>query len=239
MIPKKIHFCWFGWNEKPKLARKCIASWKKNCPDYEIIEWNEDHFDVNQHPYLKWCYQNKKWAFLSDFARLLILRQHGGIYLDTDVEIVRSLDDLLEYEAFFGFETNDYINTGEGFGCVPHHPAIEAMIRPYQALIPDGTGNYPVMTCPKLNTEALLPYGLLLNGKRQTVCGAEILPADYLNPYDDPTGTLHKTENTYSIHWYGKSWMDSKTVLKSRLMKPLHYVFGTDFILFRMLRRKG
>lgn len=238
MIPKVINYCWFGHAEKSKLVHKCIASWRKFCPDYDIIEWNEDNFDVTQHPYLQWCYQNRKWAFLSDFARLLILAEHGGIYLDTDVEVVKSLDGLLGYEAFLGFENNENINTGQGFGCIPNHPAVHKMADVYKHLKPDATGNYQITACPQLNTQALLPFGLILNGQRQTMLGAEILPADYLNPYDDPTGTLHKTENTYSIHWYGKSWMDSKTILKSKIMKPLHRLFGTDFFLFRILRKK-
>ena len=96
MIPKKIHYCWFGRNEKPKAVQKCIASWKKYCPDYEIIEWNEDNFDVQQNPYIKYCYDNKKWAFLSDLVRLLVVCEHGGIYFDTDVELVRNPDFLLD-----------------------------------------------------------------------------------------------------------------------------------------------
>ena len=116
MIPKKIHYCWFGRGEKPKLAKKCLKSWSKYCPDYEIVEWNEDNFDVEQYPYAKFCLQNKKWAFLSDFARLVIVHEHGGIYFDTDVELVRSPDSLLSYEAFYGFENDQNVATGLGFG---------------------------------------------------------------------------------------------------------------------------
>lgn len=238
MIPRIIHYCWFGRNEKPKLAKKCIASWRRYCPDYEIIEWNEDNFDISRHPYLRWCYEQQKWTFLSDFARLVILAEHGGIYLDTDVEVIRSLDDLLGFDAFYGFETDQFINTGQGFGCTANHPTVEAMKKVYEDFKLDENGDYPVAACPQYNTQALLPYGLILNGQRQTVLGAEILPADYLNPYDDPTGRLIKTENTYSIHWYGKSWMSKKTILKSRMMKPLHRILGTDFVLFRIMRKK-
>ena len=111
MIPKKIHYGGFGGNEKSKLAKKCINSWKKYCPDYEIIEWNESNFDVTQNDYLRFCYENKKWAFLSDLARLMIIYSEGGIYFDTDVEMIKSIDFLLEYEAFFGFENRKNIAT--------------------------------------------------------------------------------------------------------------------------------
>lgn len=236
IIPRTIHYCWFGRGEKPKLTEKCIASWEKVCQGYEIREWNEDNFDMNRHPYLKWCYENQKWAFFSDLARLMIVYEHGGIYLDTDVEMVRPFDSLLKYEAFFGFESNESIATGLGFGSVPGHPILKEMIGVYDKLVPDEKGNYPTINCPRLNTQALLPYGLQLNGQRQNVMNAEILPADYLNPYDDPTGRLRITENTLSIHWYGKSWMNKKTILRSRIMKPLHRIFGTDFVLFRKMR---
>ena len=113
MIPKKIHYCWFGRGEKPKLAKKCIESWKKYCPDYEIVEWNEDNFDINQNEYTKYCYNNKKFAFLSDYARLMVVYKEGGIYFDTDVEVVRSFDDLLNNKAFVGFETDEYVKAAE------------------------------------------------------------------------------------------------------------------------------
>ena len=112
MIPKVIHYCWFGHGEKPELARKCIASWKKFCPDYEIIEWNEGNFDVKQNGYTQMCYEEKKYAFLSDYVRLLVVAEYGGIYFDTDVELLKSLDQLLDHEAFFGFETPEYMEPG-------------------------------------------------------------------------------------------------------------------------------
>lgn len=235
MIPKKIHYCWFGGNEKPKAVEKCIASWRKYCPDYEIIEWNEENFDVQQNPYIKYCYDNKKWAFLSDLARLLVVCEHGGIYFDTDVELVRNLDFLLEYGAFYGFETAEYVNTGEGFGAKAHHPTIESMIKQYNELKSDDNGSFPTVTCPILNTKALLSFGLKQNGDKQILGDALILPIEYMNPYDDPKGVLNKTENTVSIHWYSKSWMSKKTILRSKLMKPFHRVFGND--CFRWLKK--
>lgn len=236
MIPKIIHYCWFGRGEKPRLAQKCIASWKKHCPDYEIVEWNEDNFDLDYNGYTRYCYDNKKWAFLSDFVRLVVIAEHGGLYFDTDVELLRSPDEFLQYGAFYGFENNDYVNTGEGFGAEAGHPTVAAMKLQYEEIKPCSNGTYPLRACPALNTQALLPFGLVRNDSRQNVAGAEILPTDYLNPYDDPTGRLNKTNNTISIHWYSKSWMSKRTILRSWITKPLHRIFGTD--CFAWLKRK-
>lgn len=237
MIPKVIHYCWFGGSEKPKSVLRCIASWKRFCPNYEIIEWNENNFDVFQNDYLKYCYDNKKWAFLSDLARLIIIYEHGGLYFDTDVELVKSPDPLLDYDAFYGFETKMYINTGLGFGAVSYHRTVKSMIELYKTAIPEKDGSYSLITCPQLNTRALLPYGLQTTGERQIVEGAVILPVEYLNPYDDPKGILKRTENTISIHWYSKSWMDRKTIIRSRMTQPFHRLFGED--CFHWLKKKS
>lgn len=228
MIPKTIHYCWFGRGEKPKLAQKCIASWKKYCPDYEIIEWNEDNFDLDQNAYTRYCYDNKKWAFLSDFARLAVVSERGGFYFDTDVEMIKRPDELLLYEAFFSFENDSYVNTGQGFGAIPHHLAVETMLQQYLKLTPNTDGHFQLIGCPKLNTAALLPLGLQLNGQRQNIVGAEILPAEYMNPYNDATGELNLTSNTISIHWYSKTWLSKKVVLRSKIMRPVHRIFGID-----------
>lgn len=228
MIPKKIHYCWFGRSEKSKLTKKCISSWKQYCPDYEIIEWNEDNFNIDQHPYLRWCYENQKWAFLSDFARLLIIKENGGIYFDTDVELIQKPDILLQYSAFFGFENNENIATGLGFGAEANHITVVAMIDLYMNIQRNADDSFPLIVCPALNTQALIPLGLCLNGERQSVKGAEILPVDFLNPYNDQTGVMTKTGNTISIHWYSKAWLDKKAVLRSQITKPFHRIFGVD-----------
>lgn len=235
MIPKKIHYCWFGRGVKSKLAERCIASWKKYCPDYEIIEWNEDNFDLDYNGYTRYCYDNKKWAFLSDFVRLVVVAEQGGIYFDTDVELLKSPDMFLGYEAFYGFENQSNVNTGQGFGAEAQHATILAMKAEYERLEPDSNGNYPIVVCPALNTSALIPFGLVLDGSRQNIAGAEILPKDWLNPYDDPTGQLHKTNDTVSVHWYSKSWMSKGAILRSKLTKPFHHIFGTD--CFEWLKR--
>lgn len=238
MIPKKIHYCWFGRGEKPKLAKKCIESWKKYCPDYEIIEWNEDNFDVYATKYTRFCYENKKWAFLSDYVRLWVVERYGGIYFDTDVEVIRPFDELLSYEAFYGFENEGYVATGLGVGAESHHPTIKAMLDEYEKL-GDDSGNMQTIGCPILNTKALIPFGLKLTGETQVIAGAHILSKDYLNPYEDATGKLIKTDKTFSIHWYSKSALDAKTRFRSQLTKPFHRLFGVHcFEFLKQMVRK-
>lgn len=228
MIPKKIHYCWFGRNPKPKLAEKCIASWKKYCPDYEIIEWNEENFDIDKYPYARYCLDNQKYAFLSDFARLVIIVEQGGIYFDTDVEVVRNLDSLLKYEAFYGFENDEYVASGLGFGAEKGQITLQKMLEEYSDLGKED-GTFDFKGCPRLNTEALVKLGLQQNGEEQEVAGAHIFSAEYFNPFEDATGLLKSTENTYTIHWYAKSWMSKKKIVRSKLTRPLHRLLGIDF----------
>ena len=232
MIPKIIHYCWFGGNEKPKLAKKCIESWKKFCPDYEIVEWNEQNFDVNMNAYTKMCYENKKFAFLTDYVRLFVVEKYGGIYFDTDVEVLCSFDDMLDNEAFFGFENSEYINTGVGFGAEKSNILVIQMLEEYAKLL---DGKHGVISCPELNTKALVKYGLRCEGTKQQLEHGEVYPIDYFNPYDDTTGRIQKTKNTHSVHWFAKSWMGSKQKLRNKITRVLHRYFGTD--CFRRFRK--
>lgn len=227
MIPKIIHYCWFGGKALPKLAKKCKASWEKFFPDYEIKEWNEQNYDVNATPYTKYCYENKLWAYLSDYVRLDVVEREGGLYFDTDVEVVKRPTGLLETSrAYFGWETTDYINTGLGFAAEVHHPAVKAMLTMYDGLVVDGQYRFDKMQgCPQLNTKSLMPFGLKRNGIKQNVCDAVILPIEYLCPYKDATGELNKTENTISIHWFSKSPHGKIAVWKMRLTRPLRKLF--------------
>ena len=208
------------------MARKCIASWKKFCPDYEIIEWNEENFDVAMNGYTKMCYEEKKYAFLSDYARLVIVAAHGGLYFDTDVELVKSPDELLSKDAFFGFENEAYVNTGLGFGSVSHGSVVEAMLAEYDTLL---NGKNGTIGCPKLNTKALVKLGLVQNGLEQKVQDAVIYPPAFFNPYDSATGELKRTSETVSIHWYAASWMSKRQKMRGAISKPLHRLLGKDF----------
>lgn len=173
MIPKTIHYVWFGRNQKPELIEKCIASWRKYCPDWEIIEWNENNWDISRYTFAKQAYEAKKWAFVSDVARLDVVHQHGGVYLDTDVELLRPINSLLENEAFLAFETERYINTGLGFGAIPGHLGVKAMIDYYRNKKYVFGGNSKTPPCPAWNTESLIkqyPY-IIRNGSTQKVWG--------------------------------------------------------------------
>lgn len=163
-----------------------------------------------------------------------MVAKHGGIYFDTDVELIKSPNALLQYEAFYGFENAAALNTGEGFGAVASHPTLLAMLEQYNDLQKNSDGDFALIGCPRLNTQALLPFGLELDGALQTIGGAKILPSDFFNPYDAPTGRLGKTENTISIHWYSGTWMNTKQRLRSAIGRPLHRLCGADFMrIFR------
>ncbi len=228
MIPKRIHFCWFGGKEKPKKIRACIDSWYRFCPDYEILEWSEENFDVQKYSFSKYCHAQEKWAFLSDMARLAVVYEHGGFYFDTDVELIRPIEELRNLPAFFGFENSTMVNTGQGFGAEAGNPVVHEMLLPYLNFIGKADEIGTLVPCPRVNTEVLLRLGLVQNGQRQNVPGAEIFPVEYFNPYDDPTGVLSITDHTYSIHWYGKSWLSRTAVFRSKITRIFHRHFGTD-----------
>ena len=232
MIPKRIHYCWFGRSEKPRLAQKCIESWHKYCPDYEIIEWNENNYNVAKSEYTQYCYKNKKWAYLSDFVRLDVVYQNGGVYFDTDVELIAPINKMLENEAFFAFEDAQCVATGLGFGAEKNSKYVHAMMDQYTN---DSDTPIILKSCPELNTKALIPFGLKLDGCYQKIDGMLVLPVEYMNPYDDPTGRMKITENTVSIHWYMKSALSKKSVFRSKLTRPFHRLFGVD--CFQWLKR--
>lgn len=208
MIPKKIHYCWFGGNELSALAKKCIESWKKYCPDYEIIEWNESNFNLECCDFVKEAYQAKKWAFVSDYARLKIIYDNGGIYLDTDVELIKSLDSLLKEKCYFGEETIGYVNTGLGFGAEKENNVIQMLLSEYNGyhfIKKDGT--YDMEPCPKKNTRPLTKFGYKFGGKNIWRCGKFVVyPPEYFCPLDYNTKLMNITNNTISIHLYNASW---------------------------------
>lgn len=226
-IPKVIHYCWFGGNPLPKSAEKCIASWRKYCPDYEIRQWNESNFDLNCNAYCTQMLEKKKWAFLSDYARLKIVYENGGVYLDTDVELVKPLDELLSQGAYMGFENADRVATGLGFAAEAGHPFIRENMAYYENL----TDFDQPQACPHITTDLLEPYGLVRDRtKLQVLAGLTIYPEDWLCPKDERTGLLTRTKNTVSIHHFDASWFEEswkKGQQKRWRQEKIRYILKT------------
>ena len=239
MIPKIIHYCWFGRNPLPESAQKCIASWRKYLPDYEIKEWNEDNFDVNIIPYTKEAYEAKKYAFVSDYARFWILYHYGGLYFDTDVEVIKPLDDIVERGPFMGIEVaakdggTPQVAPGLGLGVNPGLGLYKILLEKYAILkFRNEDGSLNQATIVSYTTEVLKQNGLRPTNEIQEVAGVWIYPADYFNPLDSLTGKLNLTANTRSIHWYMNSWSDSSS-LRQWLSRMSHRIFGLKLHNFK------
>lgn len=235
MIPKKIHYCWFGGKELPDEAKKCIESWKKYCPNYEIIEWNESNYDLNKNEYVKFTYENKKFAFLSDYVRLDIIYNQGGIYMDTDVELLKPLDDLLNYDGYIGMEQVGTINTGQGFGATKKHPFVKENKEYYEnCKFVDEDGNFIRQICVPITTKILEKKGLKKKNTRQKVYDMEIFPIEYFCPKVIGTNKINVTENTYSIHHFESSWKSDYRLLR----KIGYYLIPLKQMIKRIIRRK-
>ena len=224
MIPKVIHYCWFGRNPLPPMAVKCIESWKKYLPGYEIKEWNEDNFDITINPYVEEAYHMKKYAFVSDYARFWILYNYGGIYFDVDVELLKPIDDILETGPFMGLErfeeTYSYRglktapNAGLGMAAYPEMDVMKSVMGYYDGkhfISPKGKVEY--ITIVTIVADVLLEGGAIFDPDRITSCsGIYIYPAEYFNPKRYDTGEITITENTRSIHHYAATWIEPKKV---------------------------
>lgn len=220
-IPRKIHYCWFGDNDIPAHLQKYIDSWKRCCPDYEIILWNEKNYDIAKNRYMQQAWEAKKWAYVSDYARLDIIFSHGGIYLDTDVELLCSLDDLLCYDFFCGFETGNYVNFGLGYGAVKNHYLVKKCLEIYEDIEFIKNGELNLVPCPKYQSAALKSAGFLMNGQYQEINGAAVFPQSVFCP---GAYTPHKdlSPHTHSIHHFEASWMQADDEYKKNVCRNLN-----------------
>lgn len=208
MIPKKIHYCWFGGKELPKSAKKCIKSWKKFFPDYEIVEWNESNYDVSKIKYIREAYEAKKYAFVSDYARTEIIHREGGVYFDTDVEVIKDMTPIINNGPYAGMENEEYVNLGLGFAAEANNPICKKLLDSYRDesfIYADKSLN--LKTIVTRLTEILKKHGLKKTvNEKQLIEGITIYPEEYFCPISTKDGKLRITPNTYTIHHFDQSW---------------------------------
>lgn len=216
MIPKIIHYCWFGNKKMPLKFKRYIKTWKKHCPDFELKLWNEQNYDLNQNEFIKEAARQNKWAFVTDFVRLDVIEKYGGIYLDTDVELIKPLTPLLNHKAFAGFECYDYVNFGLIVGAEPHNEIIKEMVDYYKTLT-FTEESLKTQTCPIIQTNILMKHGLTKDSTEQEIEGFHIYPPEYFCPMNYYQIMDNFTKNTYSIHHYAASWFNTKDRIKFKL----------------------
>ena len=227
-IPKIIHYCWFGKKEKPAKVRECINSWHKYLDDYEFIEWNEDNFDINCNDYVKQAYQEKKYAYVSDYARINALYNLGGIYMDTDVMVYKSFNNLLDNKCILGFEEENYIATSF-MACIPNHNLIKEFIDEYESLnFYNIDKSLNLTTNVKRLTKILEDKGLIRNNKFQYIDDISIYPQEYFSPYDYANYIRKNSDNTYCEHLFLVSWLPWNIKLKKAVKKVIIPIIGIN-----------
>jgi hypothetical protein len=230
MIPKVIHYCWFGGKPIDKLGEKCIASWKKYCPDYEIKRWDESNYNLEACDYVKEAYQAKKWAFVSDYVRFDILYHYGGLYFDTDVELIKPIDDIVSKGPFMGCESHQKKSTvapGLGLAANPGLGLYKDILDYYNRqhfISSDGSIN--LETVVQRVTNILIDQGFQGNGNIELINDVYIYPSEYFGPIDPVTKQKHITSNTRSIHHYSASWCDDGSKRRGQIYKMLYRLFG-------------
>ena len=207
MIPKIIHYCWFGGREKPALAQACLRSWKRFAPDFELKEWNESNFDLSSAPaYVRQAMDARRWAFVTDYVRLVALTRYGGVYMDTDVELKKPLTQYLHHQAFAGFEAIDRVQTGL-LACEPGFQLFEEFLHHYDtAVFLREDGSTDLTTNVEILTRLCVERGLRLDNSRQCVDGLTVYPKEIFCPVEYETGKLKKSRKTVCIHWFSASW---------------------------------
>lgn len=224
MIPKTIHYCWFGGNELPELESRCIASWSKVMPHWEIRRWDETNFDVRRCAFSQGAYEAGLWAFVSDYARFEILREYGGVFLDTDVELLRPLDGLLDREAFTGFSKNEFfVNPGLIVSSEAGGRVVTDVVRKYESMEFEPLhGRIHPQSSPRVLTSLLVDsYGLTRDGVRHELDGMTVFPAEWFDPIDPHTGKMVVSPETYSVHYYSGTWLGPAKKYRMELRKKL------------------
>ena len=246
MIPKVIHYCWFGGNPLPKSAQKCIASWRKYLPDYEIKEWNESNFDVNIIPYTAEAYKAKKYAFVSDYARFWILYKYGGLYFDTDVEVIKNMDDIIAKGAFMGLEkkqagatpTQLGVAPGLGLGVNPGLGLYKELLDVYDDKHLFSAFGKIGETIVGITSKIMQKKGIKRQSDGFLHCGEiTIYPEEYFCPKNYYTGELTITPNTCAIHHYTATWHKNTTNIWAKLMNRLHLMYIRYSVIFFSIKK--
>jgi len=211
MIPKKIHYIWYGKKEEPEILKSCLESWKKVCPSYEIIRWDESNFDVGISVFTRRAREFGKYAYLADYARMWIIYTHGGIYLDVDIELIKPFNKLLEYEAFFSFQDHKRINLGNGFGAKKENVFLLRLMQFYDNSISRSIHADYSITSPEVDTPFFVKNGLVNNNKLQIIDNCIFLPNDYMSPKSFYSKRIYLTSNTISIHHFDGTWVLNKS----------------------------
>jgi len=222
-MSKYIHYCWFGGKSLPKLAKKCIKSWKKYLPDYEIKEWNESNVDLEECPFIKEAYENKKWAFVADYVRTKVLKEYGGIYFDTDMEVIKNIDEFLKNQTFLGIEDTGYVAVGVWYEKEKNGVIPSKLLEEYRKIKEFNTSEMSNIAIPKLISEILEKYDLEKGSTNiQTLKdGIIIYPREYFYPYSYNRDNNIFTENTCMIHYYDASWIPKKERLENTLIRKI------------------
>lgn len=241
-IPKVIHYCWFGGNQLPKLAEKCIESWRKYCPDYEIVQWNESNFDLNSCDYVRQAYAEKKYAFVSDYARLKILYDNGGVYLDTDVELLKRLPDKILENGYLAKETDCLIATGLGFACKKGDDFIGDLLKKYESeqfvKLQKSSGDFNYKTCVEQMSELLEENNITIDINTENIFGIPVYPDEFFCGFDVTNNCYNITENTISVHHYSGSWVDNKHKLKNKIKRLISRIIGKNgYSKLRQIKR--
>lgn len=228
-IPKVIHYCWFGNNPKSEIMIKCMDSWKKFAPDYEIIEWNEQNFNIKKYAYTQEAYESGKYAFVSDVVRFDILFLYGGIYLDTDVELIKPIDVFLEDSFFLGYDREGLLSSGLIAGAQKGNSYIEKILQYYSDthfFLPNGRPN--TTTVCTIVTDLLKQYGIQPDGKILRSDAICLYPATYFDPFDFESKEIYMTEETCSIHHYAGTWKSKKDITIMNIGLRLKKIVGKD-----------
>lgn len=226
-IPKIVHYCWFGEKEKPDSVKKCIESWKKFLPDYQLMEWNEDNFNIEKLQYTKEAYAAKKYAFVSDVTRIESLYQYGGIYMDTDVEVLKTFTPLLDARCILGMEEKGYVATSF-MAFEKEHPLVKQFLNLYENInFLDENGQINTGTNVAKLTNMLMEKGFVQENHYQELEeGIKIYPKEFFSPYDYINCHYNITENSYCVHHFAVSWMSKKEQVKKGIKKQLSKILG-------------